>query len=1045
MILFFLIQLTCKSNVNPNGDLITTWENDQYDPSNGGKLFIVFYSTTPLLSNNNIVFEYYPQYENQVSEFAVFTSLLDLDLNDHFFHNVELKNIYDQIGEIIPALTNGTEIECDPPSPDDPKSFATRRDEIIVDIWDCEDACGEVNECIQEVLDEVINYINTQSFSATVGTYLIPGSTECFSQIEINTEFDQNHTLTWSVTAHEVPDGNGHKDLIFRFFTEDGLVPNLLFEDSNEEFEYNFDIIAQAFTNTRYNILDETVKHNGSVDPPIKFLYKTIISSGTNCETFFQTGYFTLNDKLVKEDISSAELCSYTEDLDQLKADCLIELDEYVIELATSLKNEKVNRFIDQIISIDCLDGIEEKFTRTNDDHEYHYTLYYYDQLGNIVQTVPPEGVDRLPPSDFTDGVLNNGKEPEHKKITSYTYNSFNQIVKSNTHDAGLTTFEYDDLQRLRYSQNAQQESEGGDTYSYTNYDHLSRIIEVGEATALQPDINKNNPSYPSTNDPSFTGTLQDRVKTYYSEELETNLDGNSIFDYGISRNRVTASKRINGIGEDNDDTNAESDDNISYYSYDIHGNVKTIQQEIGDLIDPVTIEYDYDLISGNVKELAFNPGAVDQFYHRYTYDADNRIQQSFFSTDRSLWEEQARYFYYLHGPLARVEYGDNKVQGLDYIYTMQGWIKGGNLVEHTNGDYVIEEPGQDGQGSIGDLNQNSWLARDASAYALNYNNNDYNPIGTSLSLDEIKNIPINLNTTNAAGILSDGFFNGNISAMSTQFHENTNISSSANAYQYDQLHRITQSVNFNLNDNAETWSQNATKNQVKLTYDPDGNIEQLERNGGEFPARMDLLTYNYEDDPNNAGNDEFGNRLSSVRDHGPLAGNYENDFDGTTNYTYDAIGNLTNESSSVTGSTDITWDVYNKVRSVDRSLGSTTYTYDPSGNRVSETTSEGTEIQIRDAQGNALAIYQLSDEGLTQTEVHLYGSSRLGKVNTNLLVDGHPKSTTSINYTNRQYELSNHLGNVLTTFTGRKLGVSGDGEYLTHYQPEIATASVWL
>lgn len=32
--------------------------------------------------------------------------------------------------------------------------------------------------------------------------------------------------------------------------------------------------------------------------------------------------------------------------------------------------------------------------------HEYHYTLYYYDQAGNLIKTVPPEGVNPLPLAD---------------------------------------------------------------------------------------------------------------------------------------------------------------------------------------------------------------------------------------------------------------------------------------------------------------------------------------------------------------------------------------------------------------------------------------------------------------------------------------------------------------------------------------------------------------------------------------------------------------------------------------------------------------------
>lgn len=56
-----------------------------------------------------------------------------------------------------------------------------------------------------------------------------------------------------------------------------------------------------------------------------------------------------------------------------------------------------------------------------------------------------------------------------------------------------------------------------------------------------------------------------------------------------------------------------------------------------------------------------------DQFIHAYTYDADNRITEVKTSKDNIVWTKDARYDYYDHGPLARIELGQNQVQGVDY------------------------------------------------------------------------------------------------------------------------------------------------------------------------------------------------------------------------------------------------------------------------------------------------------------------------------------------------------------------------------------------
>jgi hypothetical protein len=71
----------------------------------------------------------------------------------------------------------------------------------------------------------------------------------------------------------------------------------------------------------------------------------------------------------------------------------------------------------------------------------------------------------------------------------------------------------------------------------------------------------------------------------------------------------------------------------------DIHGNVDTLLQHYGrtDLSTHKNIMnmngnpwkkivYRYDLISGKVNHVAYNPKNVDEFYHNYTYDAENRL-----------------------------------------------------------------------------------------------------------------------------------------------------------------------------------------------------------------------------------------------------------------------------------------------------------------------------------------------------------------------------------------------------------------------------------
>ena len=84
--------------------------------------------------------------------------------------------------------------------------------------------------------------------------------------------------------------------------------------------------------------------------------------------------------------------------------------------------------------------------------------------------------------------------------------------------------------------------------------------------------------------------------------------------------------------------------------------------------------------------------GMLDQLIHKYSYDSDNRITEVYTSTDGVLWDRDARYHYYDHGPLARVELGEDNVQGLDYYYTLQGWLKGINIPEDKTGTLALDE-----------------------------------------------------------------------------------------------------------------------------------------------------------------------------------------------------------------------------------------------------------------------------------------------------------------------------------------------------------------
>jgi hypothetical protein len=94
------------------------------------------------------------------------------------------------------------------------------------------------------------------------------------------------------------------------------------------------------------------------------------------------------------------------------------------------------------------------------------------------------------------------------------------------------------------------------------------------------------------------------------------------------------------------------------------------------------------------------------------------------------------------------------------------------------------------------------------------------------------------------------------------------------------------------------------------------------------------------------------------------------------------------------------------------------------------------------------MAIYEKTTNGdLKQTEVHLYGTSRLGILRMDRNVE-HPVVNTESVFTfergNKFFELSNHLGNVLVTISDRKLQVQDPANLslITYYSADVITAT---
>jgi site-specific recombinase XerD len=145
------------------------------------------------------------------------------------------------------------------------------------------------------------------------------------------------------------------------------------------------------------------------------------------------------------------------------------------------------------------------------------------------------------------------------------------------------------------------------------------------------------------------SGNHKQVTKTYYDEATPG-------FSY-MSQDNLR--KRVSGI-EYFDDASSTVVSGV-YYTYDIHGNVLSLvrrNEALGSINSAYTrTDYSFDLISSKVNQVDYQKNQLDWFIHRYEYDADNRITDVYSSNDNTFFDHDASYFYYLHGPLSRVEY----------------------------------------------------------------------------------------------------------------------------------------------------------------------------------------------------------------------------------------------------------------------------------------------------------------------------------------------------------------------------------------------------
>lgn len=654
---------------------------------------------------------------------------------------------------------------------------------------------------------------------------------------------------------------------------------------------------------------------------------------------------------------------------------------------------------------------------------------------------------------------VGNGK-PSHKMIERYRYNSWSEVQTVISPDEGQRDFIYSNDGKLRFAKNAKQVQSNASIYlskfNFTDYDEMNRPIAGGEYVPPSSGINAYGvpntyyyfEKFSTTQTPFLSGhnSLTDQFyaersmsdylnapaanPSWNSATLDENFavydcpDPNFWTEVMNTSNALSLStftqRHLSGRLSYNYNNNRKT-----WYSYDEQGRIEWVVQKYYAVNAPgatadvrKSFKYKYDFF-GNVTEVIYNEeNALDRFRHYYEYDQNKRLKRVYTSRGSAsnapyTKVPQAKYDYYLHGPIKRVELAD-RLQGIDFIYTINGWLKSNNAPEmQENWD-----PGKDGYASAGISNT---CYKDIFGYSLEYFHKDYERAGTYVQSysDGQNGVPF-----------APDKFNGTIKAQRWQTrtplsyvglsYQNQQLMF---GYQYDKKYQLKEA-------NFATITQNGGQNEPtsgnpailtslgsqdyrvsNLSYDYNGNILSLKRNAYATSSNginLDDLSYNYY---------PCSNMLSSVSD--AVSANPYNTLgfksgQASYNYGYSLIGELAMDNSNAKM---YEYNSFGNVTAIKTTANSliAEYQYDEMGYRIKKTTylaggMKKYTLYIRDLSGQIVSTFEKTASSNNTnfgapSEWNVYAGGRVG------ILDN---TAGAENYV---YELSDHLGNVRATF----------------------------
>ena len=471
---------------------------------------------------------------------------------------------------------------------------------------------------------------------------------------------------------------------------------------------------------------------------------------------------------------------------------------------------------------------------RTYNNNDAHDTYYIFDQYENLTYVLPP-----LAEGSITSSTIDNlGYQ--------YKYDNFNRLVAKKLPGKQWEYIVYDKLDRpVATGPSLSPYGNGINGWMITQYDVFGRITQTGwkNATVTETTRNTNQTSINSGSNPFILGANDILTKNYYDNYSFAGAPSpmpSLIESQAVATNvKGLPTGSWTKVLDDATSSNAE----LSYTVYDykyrpVH--TKTTNYLGGYTQVDTHLDWAGKALYTLTKHKRTDADTELVIKDMFEYSPQDKLvlhKQQINSLPEQLISKNA---YDELGQLISKNVGGTDITGatslqsVDYSYNIRGWLK-----------------------TINDVNS---IGTDLFAFKINYNDAE-----TAVNL-----------------------FNGNISE--TYWKTSTDNILRMYGYQYDHLNRL-------LEGNYKRESGNFRDSYLeRLTYDKNGNIQSLLRNGdsdaNDYEFIIDDLKYTYH--PQNK------NLLMKVFDTTNSPQGFKDDSDGLNDpeadYKYDENGNVTKD-----------------------------------------------------------------------------------------------------------------------------------------------------